>query len=128
MGMPGNYFSVGTDNPKVKKSNKASRSRLKTVDSKGKLMTPKNSKTVQENQTNNGMLNDTFENPSSGKKKKSSSKKMNKNKASPKSKQHCETTNRMNFNSKSKEFHNRVKFHPLSKDPSTAFIRNSMNF
>jgi hypothetical protein len=33
-----------------------------------------------------------------------------------------------NFPNRSKEFKNRVKFHPLSKDQSAAIIRRSMNF
>lgn len=125
MGAPTNYFSAGGEVTKMKKNtNKSSRSRLKTVDSKGKLMTPKEHKAYYDAQ----VMNDTYENQSSSKKKRSSNKKSQKGKGSPKSKMPSELTQRMHFTTKSKDFHNKVKFHPLSKDASSTFIRKSMNF
>ena len=69
MGLPNNYLTVGNDNCKQNK-NKSSRSRLKTVDSKGKLISARDNKTTNHGDNTNGNLNDTNELPSSGKKKK----------------------------------------------------------
>lgn len=129
LGIPNNYLTVGggDSNSKLKK-NKSSRSRLKTVDSKYKLVSVKDNKTVQDAQSNHGNLNDTIDNASSGKKKKSSSKKNYKNKQSPKTRMSAEIAQRLYSNNRSKDFQNKVKFHPLNKDASAAFIRKSMNF
>lgn len=128
IGIPNNYLTVGGDSNSKLKKNKSSRSRLKTVDSKYKLVSTKDNKTMHENQSNHGNLNDTIDNASSGKKKKSSSKKNYKNKQSPKSRMSTEIAQRLYSNNRSKDFQNKVKFHPLNKDTSAAFIRKSMNF
>lgn len=124
MGMPSNYLTVGNENTKHSK-HKSSRSRLKTVDSKGKLTSVKDNKTANEGY---GTLNDTLDHASSGKKKRSSNKKGYKSKQSPKPKVSTEFAQRLYSNNRSKDYQNKVKFHPLAKDPSTAKIRKSMNF
>lgn len=124
MGLPHNYLTVGSDGTKLKK-NKSSRNRLKTVDSKGKLVTTRDSRSIIDNQATNIDIADSS---SSGKKKKSSSKKNYKNKQSPKSKMSNEIAQRLYSNNRSKDFQNKVKFNSLTKDSSAAFIRKSMNF
>ena len=127
IGMPTNYLTVGAEGTKLKK-NKSSRSRLRTVDSKGKLVNNKEGKMLTEFQSHNGTINDLQDNPSSGKKKRSSNKKNYKQKQSPKSKGQTELAQRLYSNNRSKDFQNKVKFHPLTKDSSATFIRKSMNF
>ena len=128
MGIQSNYLTVGSEHNKTMKT-KSSKSRLKTVDSKGKLVSIKEGRNnAQEVLANYGINNDTQEFPSSGKKRKSVTKKHGKPKQSPKPKIGQEFTQRMYPNNRSKEFQNKIKFHPLSKDPSAAVIRKSMNF
>lgn len=119
-GMQSNYLVVGQIEPSKMKKNKSSRSRLKTVDSKGKLS------------SSNRGLNDNGKEPSektsSGKKKRMSNKKLYKHKLSPKSISSAEITGRLYSNNRSKDFQNKVKFHPLTKETSASFIRKSMNF
>jgi len=69
-----NYLTLGPGEALIPSKNKSSRSRLATVDSKGKLVSVKDSKNIQDI----GANTDASDRPSSGKKKKSSSKKQNK--------------------------------------------------
>lgn len=120
MGMQSNYLVVGQGEPSKMKKNKSSRSRLKTVDSKGKLSSS--------NRGWNEGGKEPSEKTSSGKKKRMSSKKLYKHKLSPKSISSAEITGRLYSNNRSKDFQNKVKFHPLTKETSASFIRKSMNF
>jgi hypothetical protein len=120
MGMQSNYLVVGHNESSKMKKNKSSRSRLKTVDSKGKL--------INSNRGGNDHAKEPSEKTSSGKKIRTSNKKLYKHKLSPKNKTSDEITGRLYSNNRSKDFQNKVKFHPLTKDTSASFIRKSMNF
>ena len=114
MAVNGSYLTVAPGEGMKTSKNKSSRSRLKTVDSKGKLISINNSKNFHD-----GSMVDANDRPSSGKKKKSSKKQT-------KSKHPHDFTQRTYNNSK--DMQNKVRFHPLSKDTSVTMIRKSMNF
>ena len=122
MGIQNNYLTVAPGEcPKTTNFNKtkSSRARLKTVDSKSKLISGKENKIYQDGNHNYGGMNDANDRPSSGKKKKSNKKQ--------KPKVHHDFTQRT-YTHNSKELQNKIRFHPLSKDTPTGLTRNSLNF